>query len=354
MSFFNNMVGILAQNAGVDISVQHYTVSQSGSNPATAIITLNEPVPVGQSFAHIHMRVSDQFGHTAHAIARLQNIVNGHYTECLVLSESGGGYQNSYNVQIITSPDFSVQTVSFDQQPGDLSPFTHSISAADLNHSFIVPSFTGGNQPRRSVMRVYLSSDTNVETRTGISFFGENLSACHYVVSCPKINVQPGLVTLEGVSVTVPVANNTENTICLFSYYVDESAGNTTDADFQSIRGHWVSNSLYQFSREVAGAPIYISFFMITIPQTNLLRLDHAYQTDGTESIQNITIPNIGSDMSKVWVAVPSMLGNTQADAGSVRQAFVMQHVTSPTNLQLSSSVDQQTNLITSSQILML
>lgn len=343
---------IAAISRGLDIHVQHYTVSQTGQGPATATITLDNPVPVGESFAHIHTRNHHGRGKTDYAIARLQTIVDDHYTQCLVLSDDEPGYQNTYQVQVVTSKDFSVQTVNYDSRAGDTAPWNDTITAVDRNHTFVVSSFTGGEQPRRSIIRANLTSDTNLQTRPGQSFSGESIWGCHYIVSSPKINVQHGTVTLSGTSTDVSVTDGEDSTFCLYSYHVDAAAGNGVNGDAFSIRGRWINNSTYRFSRGSSESNLYISYFFITIPGTELQRVDDSYSTSVGLTERNITIDDVGEDMSKVFVPVPSLLGNTETAGGDVRDALVRHTVTTPTNLLLSIYSNTATTMSTSSQVL--
>ena len=323
---------VMSQQTGFDWNVQRGEVSISGGNQ-TSVVSLVAPVPVGESFATIICQGADTRRERIMAMAVLQTVVGGNYTELRIDRGVETISNMSYAWQVVTSPAISVQMVErIDTAEGQTTD-NATIDSVDLAKTFIVEtSAPNGNGDRTSAYRYELTTSTNLRVQKNIAFSESVFRYCAYVISIPAASVTRGTVNLTGTSVDVSLSAQ-DNTFCMWSNTINTST-NVNDAPRNAVQGRWIDNTTFRFERNDSSDTVAIAYEFVTIPGTSLQRVD----MDSSSQVINQSITSV--DLSKAVIFVNS-IGNMRSSETSPRACT--HHLSSATNLQIDRNTDTGT-----------
>jgi len=337
----NELLGIVSKGGKFDWDVQEYILYDafSGSNPATNTITLDTPVPVGESFTMVSLCVSEERGKNFLVTAELQTPVSGEWTEVYCRREDSNGFDNYVIIKVITSKFFSVQMHTRYGYSDSAEPFTYTFSTVvDWGKTFLVGQLTGGENEDRCTA-VFESTSTTSFTIDKDTDFGETISTVTYIVTIDYAGaeVEEISVSMSGTTASANLANGQSNTWAIYTFYVTER----DESDVIPL-GKWNGNSQYDFSRVTSAGSTEINAFFITIPTLVVERKsfdagDFPPQTLISETINSATVGK-----TLINPVTPSGWGNARPDITGVetRERHVSLYHQNSTTVQYRRSQD--------------
>lgn len=323
--------------SGFDWDVQRYSVNRddfSGSEPSEYTFTLDTPVPVGESFIMIGTRSGNSVGENVFPTAELITDVSGNWTEVYVRIAGTDTFQNNHEIQVVTSPFFSVQKVVDYTATDSTMPVTETISSVDTSKTFLVGSVSTGDAIDETATMFELTNSTTVSIEKDTDF-GAKFHYCIYAVEIEAggASVTHGTVDITGTSATVNPAAS-DNTFCLFTWMCT----NRGDAD-EMVRGAWNSNTEYEWHRNNSTGTTTVSYFFVTLPNTTNERLSE----NAGDFLQdtNIDVTISSTVVEKTFIAHGGYMNNTSLNSTeSERNAFVTQALSDSTTVHLQRMVD--------------
>jgi len=250
--------------ASDDFSVQRGLISLTGTT-TTIEITLDTPVPVGQSFVITSIRSPRSSCAEALARVELTTVVSGEYTKLKATRNTGGsGLDTHVKWQVISGSQFTVQSGI---STYSATTETESINAVTLSRAFIVLSNHTAGSDQRNLVRARFTSSTEIELRSHLT---SAKSVSWYVVEWNGATVQSGLVTVDSTTKNQSISSVTlSQTFLLFSFY------GTTDLTYRAWpSGHLSSTTNIQFLKHQhwSGQHPLVSYFVVSHPELSVQR----------------------------------------------------------------------------------
>ena len=255
-------------------------------------ITLDTPVPDGESFPIVTVRNTSHSTSQSMVKATLSDVVSGAYTK--IQLERGHSHSTD-NVpvewQVVTSPLFSVQHAELTMSDASI---TDTIVEIDTSEAFLVFSNTTGRvRARDSFVRGNFSNATTVQ------FVSESATGTR-VISYYAVEMQGASVQAHTTSMTTTFRDigisevDLAKTFLLFSYSVDDDYDEVQNqAEINQVRGYFHSSTVVSFKRESSNNYCELSCYVIEHDDFNVE--SGSMSITGTSDIANITadmLPN--------------------------------------------------------------
>lgn len=256
-------------------------------------IDLATPVPVGKSFPIVTVRSNGNNVSRSFCLAVLQTEVDGHYTQLRLSRAFTTTTDVTYEWQVLTSDDFTVQTG--EASLASLTELDVTISAVDLGETFVVhTNQTNQTGPSGGFVRTKLTSTTNLRLNVATSA-ATTLPVRWYVVQWRGATVQSSDIScpngVGSADVTITEVDLTK-TFILHSYY----SSNGSQAGYAWTRCIFLNSTTVRMLRWFTGA--YSSneghFYVISHPNISVQgneSLSLASATAATDSLSPAVDP---------------------------------------------------------------
>ena len=328
----------------MNISVERGSTVLDISGPR--IITLDTPVPVGQSFPVCSMRSpnvrTDQILYTA----TLQGEVSGNYTELAINNVSSSAI-TTVEWQVISGDVFTVQTRETVFSPGDPGDtvLTETVDAVDLNKTFVVlsarsPGLADAGSPNEAYVSANMADDTTLRMERSDAPDSGDLEVRAYVVEMDGANVQAGGFGISALANTDPIsAVDLSQSFVVFSHRVLGSTVSggpafptvylSADNEVTGIRG-----------QDAATVDLWVEYFVVSHP------LIHVQSLLETTSGTTVTVPIDTVPVSQT-ATIQGMFGSgSYVDAGgsgNLANGVLVAHELSANDVTITRDEDNET-----------
>jgi hypothetical protein len=270
---------------GAGATVQRGSVSVGGVGHPQTIVTLPAPVEVGRAFPILHVRSPVTAVSTAGFRAVLQTVVDGHYTELLIVRGSELASTVAIDWQVVESPDITHAQYTWSIGSGSASA-AQGITEVDLDSTFVIHTQSGGGgTPADGLARVSLSaSDELLAARAGSP--SNVLTITAHVVTWDGATVQSGVSAIGSSGSVSPTVSAVDPTRAFVQYSYLTTNGDSRPYNF-AARGVLVDATTLTFSHHNASdAGVSVAWFLVEHPAFGVQR--ETVATTGTSTTKTL------------------------------------------------------------------
>ena len=287
------------------MGVQHYSVELLGNDAVTAqrtkkIITLDAPVPVGESYVIATCRGNNTSGQHSHATATLADESEGYYHELHVERYGSTTSAHCYvEAQVITDSQLTVQSFSVDLS--DETSVDTTINEVNESIAFIVSTRRGiGANPDNTLIKTSFHNTTTL--RTGVDTSSSANHAQVYVVEWEGATVTHIAHDFWMDASSSVYSVGLDDAYFLFSYLTD--AGNR--ANRFALRADYFSNYVYFTRGAEDDSEFYISLYAVEHEDITVQSSTPNSANEATELDETINAVS----MDNAFVAAGCVIGN--------------------------------------------
>lgn len=279
-------------------------------------ITLDTPVPVGESFATISSRGDSGSNYRILGYITLIDIVNDHYTKIRIEKDTGTSSESWHSWEVVTCDEFTVEQVTTKIDSNETVK-TETINEIDLSKTFILFSGIGDNDANdgRNIA-IRASFDNNTSTR-----FQRNTSRSSphfinaFIITIPDSKVQSGTVSVSNRGNVDNIEEvNMEKSFLVASWI---STAQSSNPNRFFIQGNIITPTQVEFSRTVTNDNIDIHYFVIENPRLKVSKVT-AY-LPSTETNRYVKLNNV----NKSFFATFGNFTNAQTTETSTSDSYV-------------------------------